>query len=110
MKGNNRTGETEDSNMNIKMILTDLDHTLLRSDKTVSGYTKRILKKCQESGILVVIATARYWIGRRVRKSNHPGSALGKSRGRDNRFVRTPGILEQPPHSGIRKIAQSGLS
>lgn len=49
--------------MNIKMILTDLDHTLLRSDKTVSGYTKRILKKCQESGILVVIATARYWIG-----------------------------------------------
>ena len=49
--------------MNTKMILTDLDHTLLRSDGSVSEYTKRILKKCQDCGILVVIATARYWIG-----------------------------------------------
>ena len=49
--------------MNTKMILTDLDHTLLRSDGSVSEYTKQILKKCQDCGILVVIATARYWIG-----------------------------------------------
>ena len=49
--------------MNTKMILTDLDHTLLRSDGSVSEHTKRILKKCQDCGILVVIATARYWIG-----------------------------------------------
>lgn len=49
--------------MNIKMILTDLDHTLLRSDGSISDYTKQILKKCQSQGILIVIATARYWIG-----------------------------------------------
>ena len=49
--------------MNIKMILTDLDHTLLRSDGSISEYTKQILKQCQSLGILVVIATARYWIG-----------------------------------------------
>jgi len=46
--------------MNIKMILTDLDYTLLRSDGSISDYTKQILKKCQSYGILVVIATARY--------------------------------------------------
>lgn len=49
--------------MNPKMILTDLDHTLLRSDGSISAYTKQILKKCQNCGILIVIATARNWIG-----------------------------------------------
>lgn len=49
--------------MNTKMILTDLDHTLLRSDGGISEYTKQILKKCQSYGILIVMATARYWIG-----------------------------------------------
>lgn len=49
--------------MDIKMILTDLDKTLLRSDGSISEHTKQVLKKCQQSGILVVIATARYWIG-----------------------------------------------
>lgn len=49
--------------MNAKMILTDLDHTLLRSDGSISEYTKQILKECQRCGILIVIATARYWIG-----------------------------------------------
>lgn len=46
-----------------QMILTDLDGTLLRSDGNISGYTKRILRQCQDQGILVVAATARYWIG-----------------------------------------------
>lgn len=45
------------------MILTDLDHTLLRSDGSISTRTKHVLKECQNRGILVVIATARYWIG-----------------------------------------------
>ncbi|MDE6737846.1 MAG: Cof-type HAD-IIB family hydrolase [Lachnospiraceae bacterium] len=49
--------------MNTKMILTDLDHTLLRSDGSISEYTKQILKKCQNCDVLIVIATARYWIG-----------------------------------------------
>lgn len=49
--------------MNTKMILTDLDGTLLCSDGSISERTKFILKSCQERGIYVVIATARYWIG-----------------------------------------------
>ena len=49
--------------MKIKMILTDLDKTLLRSDGSISEYTKQVLKKCRDNGIFVVIATARYWIG-----------------------------------------------
>lgn len=49
--------------MNPKMILTDLDGTLLCSDGGISERTKFILKSCQERGIYVVIATARYWIG-----------------------------------------------
>ncbi len=49
--------------MDIKMIITDLDGTLLRSDGSISGYTKNVLARCKEQGIYVVIATARYWIG-----------------------------------------------
>ncbi|MDE7285046.1 MAG: HAD family hydrolase [Lachnospiraceae bacterium] len=49
--------------MNTKMILTDLDHTLLRSDGSISEYTKQVLKKCQNFGIPIVIATSRNWIG-----------------------------------------------
>ena len=49
--------------MNVKMILTDLDGTLIRSDGSISERTKEILKSCQNRGIYVVIATARYWIG-----------------------------------------------
>jgi len=44
---------------NIKIIVTDLDNTLLRKDKTTSDYTKSIIKKCIERGLLVVFATAR---------------------------------------------------
>ena len=43
----------------IKMIITDLDNTLLRSDKTISEYTIDILKKCQAKGVKVAFATAR---------------------------------------------------
>lgn len=45
--------------MDIKMIVTDLDGTLLRSDKTVSEYTIRVFRRAQELGMLVAFATAR---------------------------------------------------
>ena len=41
------------------MIITDLDNTLLRSDKTISEYTIDVLKKCQSKGVKVAFATAR---------------------------------------------------
>jgi Cof subfamily protein (haloacid dehalogenase superfamily) len=44
---------------NIKMIVCDLDGTLLRSDKYISAYSKEILSRCRESGIKVTYATGR---------------------------------------------------
>ena len=45
--------------MDIKMVITDLDSTLLRADKTISGYTINILRRCRENGLKLVFATAR---------------------------------------------------
>ena len=45
--------------MSIKMIITDLDGTLLRKDKTISNYTISVFRQCQEMNIKTVLATAR---------------------------------------------------
>lgn len=42
-----------------KIIVTDLDNTLLNSRKEVTPYSAQILRKCQEKGILTAFATAR---------------------------------------------------
>jgi Cof subfamily protein (haloacid dehalogenase superfamily) len=43
----------------IRMIATDLDGTLLRSDKSISDFTVDTLRKCREKGIKVIYATGR---------------------------------------------------
>ncbi len=43
----------------MKAIITDLDRTLLRTDKTISDFTLQVLQKCHENGILIMAATAR---------------------------------------------------
>lgn|GEM_PF-384466 len=43
----------------IKLIVTDLDNTLLRKDKGISKYTAHIFKLCRNKGIKIVFATAR---------------------------------------------------
>ena len=43
----------------IKMIVTDLDGTLLRKDKTISCYSESVLARCREKEIKLVFATAR---------------------------------------------------
>lgn len=43
-----------------KVIALDLDDTLLRSDKTISDYTVKTLKKAQSQGYSIVIATGRH--------------------------------------------------
>ena len=43
----------------MKAVITDLDRTLLRTDKSISGYTAEVLKQCRERGILVMTASAR---------------------------------------------------
>ncbi len=45
--------------MDIKLVVTDLDRTLLRTDKNISDYTVSIFKQCRERGIVTAIATAR---------------------------------------------------
>ncbi len=43
----------------MKAIITDLDRTLLRTDKSISDYTVSVLQKCHTHGILVMAASAR---------------------------------------------------
>ena len=43
----------------LKMIVTDLDGTLLRTDKTITEYTKSVLRQCFDIDVKVVFATAR---------------------------------------------------
>lgn len=42
-----------------KMIVIDLDGTLLKNDKSISEYTLSIFGKCAERGIMTCVATAR---------------------------------------------------
>lgn len=45
-----------------KMIVVDLDGTLLKTDGSISSRTLGTLNKCRDKGILLVIATARFWM------------------------------------------------
>lgn len=45
--------------MNCKLLLFDLDGTLLRSDKTISKVTMQELEKCREQGIMIGVSTSR---------------------------------------------------
>jgi HAD superfamily hydrolase (TIGR01484 family) len=53
--------------MKIKLIVCDLDRTLLRTDKTVSPRSAAVFENCKTQGILTAIATARSeWASKRV--------------------------------------------
>lgn len=43
----------------VRIIVTDLDGTLLRSDRSISDYTAGMFSRCREKGIKIVFATAR---------------------------------------------------
>ena len=45
--------------MHAKMLIIDLDRTLLHTDKTISDYSVMVLNRCREKGIKIVFATAR---------------------------------------------------
>lgn len=49
--------------MDIKLIVTDLDNTLLKNDKTISDYSAEIFRRCRDYGIMTSVATARYITG-----------------------------------------------
>ena len=45
----------------IKMIVTDLDGTLLNEKSKVSRYTRKQLKRYKDEGIIITIATGRIY-------------------------------------------------
>jgi Cof subfamily protein (haloacid dehalogenase superfamily) len=54
------TGAVGDNgSVNVRLIATDLDGTLLRSDGTVSERTVRALRSAEAAGVTVVVATGR---------------------------------------------------
>ena len=44
-----------------RAVILDLDGTLLHSDKTVSENTLAVLEECKKKGMIIVVATARFW-------------------------------------------------
>lgn len=44
---------------NCKLLLFDLDGTLLREDKTISKRTRKVLEECRKRGVLIGVATSR---------------------------------------------------
>lgn len=47
----------------IKLVVTDLDGTVVNARKTISPYTQSVFERCRQHGILTCIATARYRLG-----------------------------------------------
>lgn len=43
----------------VRLIITDLDQTFLRTDKSISQFSLDVIKECKEQGINIAIATAR---------------------------------------------------
>lgn len=61
----------------IRLIVTDLDYTLLRSDQTISDHTAEVFHKCREKGILTAFATARFIHGvKNFMDKIHPDYAI----------------------------------
>ncbi|HEY7010189.1 MAG TPA: HAD family hydrolase [Jatrophihabitantaceae bacterium] len=63
----------------IKLVATDLDGTLLRSDGTVSDRTRAALQSAEEAGLVVVFVTGRpvRWLDDVVDETGHLGVAVG---------------------------------
>ena len=100
--------------MNKKLIVTDLDDTLLRRDKSVSEYTKHVFNRCRNSGILIAFATMRSeQMSERFTQQIAPdilissGGALAK-RGPEILYKSTipPGFA----HGIIKKCADLGIA
>lgn len=94
---------------NIKMIVTDLDNTLLRKDKTISNYTKSIIKKCIDYGLIVVFATARPERATRQWQINKESSYVIANNGatitHNKKEIMNIAIPEATKHNIIKRFA-----
>lgn len=50
------------SNQKIKVVISDLDGTLLNSDHIISSYTKSVFQELQKQDYLIIVATGRHHI------------------------------------------------
>lgn len=87
----------------MKAIITDLDRTLLKTDKSVSEKTISILNKARESGIKVMFATARPRRAiSRYEELLHPDSVTTLNGART--FINDSSIDYSIPHESVRKM------
>jgi Cof subfamily protein (haloacid dehalogenase superfamily) len=63
----------------IKLVATDLDGTLLRSDGTVSDRSRAALEAAESAGLVIVFVTGRppRWLDHVVAQTGHLGVAVG---------------------------------
>lgn len=63
----------------IKLLATDLDGTLLRSDGTISARTRAALKAAEDAGLVIVFVTGRpvRWLDDVIAQTGHLGIAVG---------------------------------
>ena len=63
----------------IRLLATDLDGTLLRSDGTVSDRTRAALRAANDAGLLVAFVTGRppRWLDQVIETTGHLGVAVG---------------------------------
>ena len=64
--------------MSFRLVATDLDGTMLRSDGTVSTRTKDALRRARDAGLLVAFVTGRppRWLDEVVEATGHVGVAV----------------------------------
>jgi Cof subfamily protein (haloacid dehalogenase superfamily) len=63
----------------IRMVATDLDGTLLRTDGTVSERTREALQAAEDAGLLIAFVTGRppRWLDEVIEQTGHLGVAVG---------------------------------
>jgi Cof subfamily protein (haloacid dehalogenase superfamily) len=63
---------------NVRLLATDLDGTLIRSDHTVADETRSALRRASEAGLLVVFVTGRppRWLDEITDATSHTGIAV----------------------------------
>jgi Cof subfamily protein (haloacid dehalogenase superfamily) len=104
--------------MNIKMIVLDLDGTLLNSDKKISDKSKRVIQKCRENGIKVIFATVRGTVDENVIPAELFDGCVKKSGAaaydgdkiiysRTMRVDDVRGLLEACENTGIKVVVEN---
>ena len=92
--------------MNYKLVVCDMDGTLLTSNHRISDYTADIIKKIEDNGVKFIIATGRpYLDARHYRDSLNLKSYLITSNGaRAHDEENKPIVVENIPKELVKKL------